>query len=63
MYHSRYLYLLILPAILYYFIFHYMPMYGVLIAFKDFNAFKGIWNSPWVGMKHFKTFFESKFAY
>lgn len=63
MYRSRYLYLLILPAILYFFIFHYVPMYGLLIAFKDFNAFKGIWNSPWVGLKHFKTFFESQFAY
>lgn len=62
MYHSRYLYLLILPAIVYYFVFHYMPMYGVLIAFKDFNAYQGIWKSPWVGMKHFKAFFQSQFA-
>jgi len=62
-YRSRYLYLLILPIIVYYFIFHYMPMYGVLIAFKDFNAFKGIISSPWVGLKHFKSFFESPFAY
>ena len=62
LYYSRYLYLLIIPIIVYYFIFYYVPMYGVLIAFKDFNAFKGILNSPWVGLKHFKAFFESPFA-
>ncbi|HEY8363234.1 MAG TPA: ABC transporter permease subunit [Tissierellaceae bacterium] len=63
LYHSRYLYLLIVPVIVYYFIFHYIPMYGVIIAFKDFNAFKGILGSPWAGFKHFKAFFESPFAY
>lgn len=62
-YHSRYLYLLIFPIIVYFFIFHYLPMYGVIIAFEDYNGFKGIINSPWVGLKHFKAFFESPFAY
>lgn len=52
------LYLLILPVIIYYIIFHYIPMYGVQIAFKDFIASKGIVGSPWVGFKHFERFFD-----
>ncbi len=51
------LYILLLPALLYFIIFHYVPMYGVQIAFKDFIATKGIWGSPWVGLKHFRNFF------
>lgn len=50
------LYLLILPAVVYVFLFNYMPMYGVQIAFKDFSTRKGIWGSPWVGLKHFERF-------
>lgn len=53
------LYLLISPVIAYFIIFEYLPMYGVQIAFKDFIATKGIWGSPWVGLKHFEQFFES----
>lgn len=53
------LYLLALPAILYLFIFNYIPMYGVQIAFKDFVAVKGIFGSEWVGLKHFERFFYS----
>jgi putative aldouronate transport system permease protein len=56
---SRYLYLMILPVTIYFVIFHYTPMYGAQIAFKDFNPFDGIVNSPWVGFKYFKQFFES----
>lgn len=41
-------------------IFSYGPMYGLQIAFKDFSASGGIWNSPWVGMKHFTTFLTSQ---
>mgnify|MGYP002409755608 FL=1 len=63
LYDSRYLYLMILPVITYFFIFHYLPMYGLTIAFKDFNAYKGIMDSPWVGWKHFRAFFESHFAW
>ena len=47
-----------LPVI-YFIVFHYLPMYGVQIAFKDFYASKGIWGSEWVGFKYFKRFFES----
>lgn len=53
------LYILILPAFVYFFIFCYLPMYGVQIAFKDFIANLGIWGSPWVGLKHFERFFNS----
>ena len=41
----KYLYLLLLPAVLYFLIFHYLPMYGVIISFKDFNFKKGILGS------------------
>lgn len=53
------LYVLILPAFLYFLIFHYGPMYGVQIAFKDYIPGLGIWGSPWVGLKHFTRFFNS----
>lgn len=53
------LYLFLLPALIYFIVFHYFPMYGILIAFKDFVATKGIIGSPWVGFKHFERFFES----
>ena len=53
--------LLVLCAlpVLYFIIFHYIPMYGVQIAFKDFKATDGIWGSAWVGFKHFRRFFAS----
>jgi putative aldouronate transport system permease protein len=54
---NKELYLLVIPVILYYFIFHYKPMYGAIIAFKNFVPAKGIIGSPWVGLKHFKDFF------
>ncbi|MFJ8515617.1 ABC transporter permease [Lysinibacillus xylanilyticus] len=53
------LYLLLAPVILYFLIFHYYPLYGLQIAFKDFIATKGITGSPWVGFKHFERFFDS----
>ncbi len=53
------LYVLLAPTILYLFIFNYVPMYGIQIAFRDFVANKGITGSPWVGMKHFQYFFSS----
>ena len=53
------LYLLILPIMLYFIVFHYGPMYGAVIAFKDFSPIKGILGSDWVGLKHFADFFSS----
>ena len=55
------LYLFLLPAVLYFIIFHYWPMYGAVIAFKDFIPVKGIFGSPWVGFAHFERFFQSYF--
>lgn len=53
------LYIFILPALLYFIIFHYGPMYGVQIAFKNYIPSLGIWGSPWVGFDHFRRFFNS----
>lgn len=53
---TKYLQLLALPGIIYYIIFHYIPMYGVIIAFKDYNMRLGIMDSPWVGLKYFVNF-------
>lgn len=57
----KYTYLMALLVVSYYIIFHYLPMYGVSIAFKDFNVFKGINDSPWVGLKHFERMFGDKY--
>ncbi|MFF2890474.1 ABC transporter permease [Paenibacillus sp. NPDC057967] len=54
----RNLYLMLLPAIAYYIIFHYYPMYGATIAFKQFSILKGINGSPWVGLTHFQTLMQ-----
>lgn len=53
------LYLVVFLPLLYLIIFKYVPMSGVVIAFKDFNVIKGIWGSPWVGLKYFEQFFDS----
>lgn len=57
-------YLMLLPFLIYYLIFKYGPMYGVLIAFKDYNIPKGILGSPWADplLKHFDYFFKSPYA-
>lgn len=52
-------YLLIIPAITFYILFAYKPLYGIIIAFKQYSPGKGILGSPWVGLSHFKTFFSS----
>ncbi|NOV03774.1 ABC transporter permease [Paenibacillus planticolens] len=52
------IYVMALPVISYYLIFHYGPMYGLQIAFKEFSPAKGIIGSPWVGFKHFDSFFN-----
>ena len=56
---DRYLYLLLLPVIAYYLLFKYGPMYGILMAFKEFRVVDGIWGSPWVGFKYFERLFNS----
>lgn len=56
---NQQLYLFVLPAFLVILIFSYGPMYGIIIAFKDYMPSLGILGSPWVGLKHFQRFFES----
>lgn len=53
------LYLLVLPAVIYFVVFNYLPLYGIQIAFKDYKAVDGIAGSAWVGLKHFKNFFNA----
>lgn len=55
---KRYLYLMLIPALLYFLVFNYAPMYGVLIAFKDFSFKKGIWGSDWIGFENFIYMFQ-----
>src|SRR5690606_24644622 len=53
---SKYLYLMFILPIIYFLIFHYGPMFGIVIAFKDYNFVEGIFGSQWVGLKHFESF-------
>ncbi|RAV04133.1 sugar ABC transporter permease [Paenibacillus sp. YN15] len=55
----KYLYLMIIPVVLYYVLFHYVPMYGAVIAFKNYQVAQGFADSAWVGFKHFQSFFDS----
>lgn len=55
------LYILVLPVVLFYLIFCYKPMYGILMAFQDFNFRAGISGSPWVGLKQFERFFADPY--
>jgi len=60
---DKYLYLLVLPGILYFLIFKYYPMWGIIIAFQDYSPYMGVWNSAWVGMEHFIRFFTNPSFY
>ena len=53
------LYLFLLPTLIYFVLFHYGPLYGAQIAFRDYLGALGIWGSPWVGLTNFQRFFES----
>ncbi|MFD0693900.1 ABC transporter permease [Paenibacillus sp. GCM10027628] len=54
------LYALLLPAIVWVFVFDYLPLYGISIAFMDYNAIQGFSGSQWVGLKYFRALFESE---
>ncbi|WP_307207402.1 ABC transporter permease [Paenibacillus harenae] len=54
---NRWLYMMVLPGLLYFLVFKYWPMYGIFIAFQDFQPFLGFWDSPFVGFKHFERLF------
>jgi putative aldouronate transport system permease protein len=60
---SKYLYLMLLPLLVYYFIFHYIPMGGAIIAFQNYKPALGFFRSPWVGFMHFKDFFTGPYAW
>ncbi|WP_116190109.1 ABC transporter permease [Paenibacillus taihuensis] len=60
LWNERYLYLLLLPGLLYFIIYRYVPMLGNVIAFQDFSPFQGFLHSDWVGLKHFKKVFEDR---
>ena len=60
---NRYLYIMLIPVVVFYVLFHYAPMYGLVIAFKDFIPTMGISRSPWVGFKHFTSFFTGVYAW
>lgn len=53
------LYLMLLPVVLHYIVFSYVPMYGIQLAFKNYHIKDGIWGSPWVGFEHFQRFFHT----
>lgn len=55
---NRELYLLVLPALAFLILFAYVPMYGVTLAFKEYDSLEGIMGSPWVGFVHFQRFFR-----
>jgi len=57
---NKWLYIMLIPGITLLIIFKYIPMYGITIAFKDFNVVKGIWQSPWIGLENFKYLFRSR---
>ena len=54
---NKLLYWMILPVLIYVFIFSYIPMFGLIMSFQDYSLTKGIWGSKWVGLKNFKDFF------
>lgn len=61
--HYRVLYVMMLPGIAYFILFHYVPMYGVTLAFKNFLFMEGISGSPWVGLKHFEKAFSDPYFF
>ena len=58
MWKQKELYLIVLPVLLYYLLFHYKPMYGLIIACMEYSPRRGISGSTWVGLQHFMNFFQ-----
>jgi putative aldouronate transport system permease protein len=54
-----FLYLLIIPGVLYFLLFKYVPMWGIIISFQDYSPYLGVWKSPWVGFNHFAELFAN----
>lgn len=59
MIHAYQLYILVLPTLVYFLIFHYGPIYGIQMAFQRYTPALGFWKSPWIGFEHFERFFQS----
>ena len=60
---DRYLYLMLLPFLVWYVIFQYKPLYGLQIAFMNYSPFKGMGGSPWIGFENFRVFFEGPYFF
>lgn len=58
---DRYLYVIFAPVLLFFILFHYVPLYGIQVAFKNYNIFAGIAKSPWVGFDQFVKFFTGPY--
>lgn len=56
---ERYLWLMVLPGVLFFIIYKYIPMFGIVIAFQDYNPIRGVTDSPWVGLKHFLNLIQN----
>ncbi|HZG76893.1 MAG TPA: sugar ABC transporter permease, partial [Paenibacillus sp.] len=54
----RFMYLLLLPGFVYFIVYKYLPMFGLVVAFQDYSAFRGFFRSEWVGLDNFKLIFE-----
>ncbi len=59
---NRAVYLMLAPVLAYYVVFHYVPMYGVIIAFKDYSPVQGLAGSTWIGLQNFQDFFSGVFV-
>lgn len=60
---SKYYYLMFAVPFVYFILFCYVPMFGIVIGFKDYSVFDGIWGSSWVGLKHFREFLSDPYFY
>lgn len=60
---DKYLYLIALPGLLYFLVFKYLPIGGLLVAFQNYSPYFGIWKSEWVGLEHFQRFFSNEDFY
>lgn len=58
---NKNIYIMLIPIVLFYIIFHYVPLCGAIISFKDYDPVLGIFDSPWAGVKHFENFFGSMY--
>lgn len=56
---DRFLYLLALPGIVFFILFKYVPLWGILISFQDYSPYQGMWASPWIGFEHYIRFFSN----